>query len=615
MVAEEWQALGAELRATVEDAMKRGLAEIRECLKEEMTHSPWKACPPPDVSSGEDRQVGMEPLSPLSPKRRADAAAHAWESVEPEDGHEWTKRHMRGFVTAAEKDMVPPPSHREAQSDQKGHGAQTKKKQVLPVDQVERLKTSQDPSEIKQSRLEDTLESTHDNSTNGEDPMTPPGRSKSSLGPASRHPSNIRPSSTMKLSSNKSSAWKLFTKSAHITSAQLYEGRGSIGARVVALVQSPQFDSVICCLIVLNAMSIGIQTDMSAQSLDPKAPILSRIFETIFCVVFTAELIVRIYVYKLSFFVMPGWGWNWFDMFVVGLQLTEEIGTAIVPGSADVVPGSKFSFVRVLRILRLIRVVRLIRILRLIGDLRMLVISIINSMRSLFWTVVLLFLMIYTISLYLTQLVADHRIENVASNTIDEKGLTEFYGSLGDTMLTMFQSITGGLDWAEALTPLKDNISPWAAMVFAVYIGFTLLAMLNVITGIFVESVLKSAKADKDNFMVNNARELFQTLEDGIQTQMSWDVFESKLSTPQMEEFFKAIDVDPSEAKGLFHLLDLDGSGSVSADEFLNGCLRLSGTAKALDLALVIQEVRQVGQKMSQQGRMIEEVHRNAHIR
>merc|ERR1712228_849165 len=65
-----------------------------------------------------------------------------------------------------------------------------------------------------------------------------------------------------------------------------------------------------------------------------------------------------------------------------------------------------------------------------------------------------------------------------------------------------------------------------------------------------------------------------------------------KLEVPQMQEFFKAIDVDQSEAKGLFHLLDLDNSGSVSAEEFINGCLRLRGPAKSLDLALLIQEVR-----------------------
>merc|ERR1712232_1400200 len=168
-------------------------------------------------------------------------------------------------------------------------------------------------------------------------------------------------------------------------------------------------------------------------------------------------------------------------------------------------------------------------------------------------------------------------------------------------MMSMFQAITGGVDWGQPLEPLVSHVSPAMAFLFSFYIAFSILAMLNVVTGVFVESVLASAKKDKDLFMVNNARELFQTdLEDhtGLHSAMTWEVFEGKMDAPQMQEFFKAIDVHPSEAKGLFDLLDLDNSGSISADEFLNGCFRLRGAAKALDLALLIQEVRQMDRRM-----------------
>merc|ERR1712151_485740 len=99
--------------------------------------------------------------------------------------------------------------------------------------------------------------------------------------------------------------------------------------------------------------------------------------------------------------------------------------------------------------------------------------------------------------------------------------------------------------------------------------------------------------------MINNVRELFMELDGGVKgASMDWDCFEKKLDTPQMQEFFKAIDVDQSEAKGLFRLLDLDDSGSVNAEEFLSGCLRLRGPAKALDLALLIREVRGIEQSL-----------------
>ena len=40
-----------------------------------------------------------------------------------------------------------------------------------------------------------------------------------------------------------------------------------------------------------------------------------------------------------------------------------------------------------------------------------------------------------------------------------QAALVNFYGSLGATMLTMFQSITGGLDWDVPLTPLLEEVS------------------------------------------------------------------------------------------------------------------------------------------------------------
>jgi len=118
------------------------------------------------------------------------------------------------------------------------------------------------------------------------------------------------------------------------------------------------------------------------------------------------------------------------------------------------------------------------------------------------------------------------------------------------------------------------------------------LAFLNVTTGVFVEASLKNATADRDDFMINNVRELFKDASDS--TKMTWDSFVGQLGTPEMRAYFNAIDLDPSEARGLFRLLDIDDSGTINAEEFLNGALRLRGPAKALDLALVMRETRRM---------------------
>merc|ERR1719162_1824472 len=109
-----------------------------------------------------------------------------------------------------------------------------------------------------------------------------------------------------------------------------------------------------------------------------------------------------------------------------------------------------FSFMRILRILRLVRIMRMIRILRLITELRTIVASIMGSMRSLFWTVCLIFMLVYVFAVYLTQLVLDYRVSRQAEDQGEhphDAVLTYCFGNLGRSILSFYQGITGGMDW------------------------------------------------------------------------------------------------------------------------------------------------------------------------
>lgn len=223
----------------------------------------------------------------------------------------------------------------------------------------------------------------------------------------------------------------------------------------------------------------------------------------------------------------------------------------------------------------------------------------------------------YLMAVYFTQLVHDNADKPTDMNRSgdpvigfrqSEAALQHYFGSVGMSFLSLFQAITGGVDWDDLSFPLLGSVSPFACIAFACYIAFTLIAMMNVVTGVFVESAMKSAKEDNDFFMINNMREVFKEANGGITGVMTWKTFQSQLDQPNMKAYFRAIDVDVSEAKGLFRLLDLDGSGSIDAEEFLSGCLRLRGPAKALDLALLIHETKRLtkafkDQKKAYQGR------------
>eukprot|EP00929_Paragymnodinium_shiwhaense_P098395 TRINITY_DN5986_c0_g2_i1.p1 TRINITY_DN5986_c0_g2~~TRINITY_DN5986_c0_g2_i1.p1 ORF type:complete len:756 (-),score=82.88 TRINITY_DN5986_c0_g2_i1:92-2359(-) len=385
-------------------------------------------------------------------------------------------------------------------------------------------------------------------------------------------------------------------------------GRDSCARRLRRFISSERFDSIVGLIILANAAFLGLQSHYLVKD---EVPSGVRYIEVFFVLVMTLEVLMRLWVHRLTYFCGRGWPANWLDLVIVVISLFEEIGKFIhLEHAPSLNSGSNITYLRVLRVARIIRMIRLVHVLRLISELHTLVRSIASSMKSLGWTVALFFLMVYTLSVFVVQLVADKVMtsrelpyEDLSESS---RNLVRFYGSLTTTMLSLFQAVTGGVDWNDILKPLMEEISPWCAVLLVMYVAFATFAMLNVVTGIFVESVVKSAKADKDLFLISNARSLFESLEGGVHAQMTWELFESMLDRSEMHEFFEAIDVDRSEAKGLFFLLDLDQSGAISAAEFLNGCLRLRGPAKALDLALLVQEVHAVSRRLIKAYRLLE---------
>jgi len=351
------------------------------------------------------------------------------------------------------------------------------------------------------------------------------------------------------------------------------------------IVRNPAFDRFVGCLVVLNAAIVSIQTDLVARRHLTSVPVMFQVSAVLFTLIFVCEIATRFLVHGFDYFRMKTWRWNILDCLLVGSQVIEQLLYSV--NIWDESLHMNLTLIRLMRFLSIIRIWRTVRVLSLITELRTLVTSIHHSLRSLAWTAVLLGMMVLIISVFFTQVVNIHR-------TTSEKDpqqlqlLLEYYGSLGCTALTLFGSVTGGVDWRDALIPLMRDVSPLLAVIFVLYVIFAVFMMMNIITGVFVDLGLRSAREDKDFFMINNVRELF---EDTGSLTLTRKEFENQMGKYQMQEYFKAIDVHPSEAKRVFRLLDMDDSGQIDATEFLDGCLRLRGPAKALDLAMLQHEV------------------------
>jgi len=376
------------------------------------------------------------------------------------------------------------------------------------------------------------------------------------------------------------------------------KGKALWNMSVAEILKHQKFDNLVGFSILVNAATIGVQTDWNARMQNDEVAPGLEVFEYIFCVWFTTELSMKIYV-NGRFLWSPfreGFFWNCFDTLVVSAQLFEMVVAALTPAPEENAEGSfDLSILRILRILRLIRILRVLRVLHLITELRAIVSSIIGSFKSLLWTVVLLLLMIYIVAVYFTQCVTQHIVDGQhlrTSLTSGEVDLENYFGSLGRSILSLWQAMSGGLDWDTLAGPLLDDIGAIQGLLFASYIGFSLLALMNVVTGVFVQTALQSAMKEEDSFMTDQIISLFRLADKDKSSTISWDEVTDSLEDPKTAKEWKNIGVQAESARYLFKLLDLEGNNEVAFDEFLGGCLRLNGQAKSIDLLTVMQENR-----------------------
>lgn len=363
------------------------------------------------------------------------------------------------------------------------------------------------------------------------------------------------------------------------------------------MVRSPAFNLATTVAVVLNAIAFGLHSDFQSKNLtETETPMLWKASELAFCIFFTVEVGVRGYVFQCSFFTADGWAWNLFDLVLILLQIIDVVVTYTtekMDAMGDLI------VMRLLRVFRLVRILRLLRVLRSVVELRTLTMSLAGSFRLFFWAIVMLFLVIFVMSIYLTDSVTDHRRFLATSGFDSITELDRYYGSLSHTVLTLFQSVMGGIDWDMAVNPLLA-FSPLLAVVYCVYVAFVLLAMMNVITGVFTENALLNARNGEDIYMINKVRDLFQQLNLDNSGMITWQQIQEQKDRREMQEYFRAIDVDISEAQHLFNLLDLNDTGYISADNFLNGCIRIRGPARALETMLLLRETSRLSKRLDE---------------
>jgi len=366
------------------------------------------------------------------------------------------------------------------------------------------------------------------------------------------------------------------------------------------LVQSRLFEMFFGLLIIVSTLFVGIQVESMRKSSHNAKSFWA--VQIMFCCLFAIELFMRIgsnwqHIFKVD------WKWNLFDAICVFLSMVE-----IVISETDVHPSrSNVLAFRLLRVLRFARAARVVRLARFFRELRLMIQSIMACWVPLMWALCMLTIMIYIFAVFLTVGVQDALKDSKLSSKVRSE-LQTYYGTLGMSMLTLFAGVTGGGDWQNFALPLRQV--HWVyELVFIAYVAFTLFALLNVVTGIFVDSAMSSAMNDRntviqeemmrEGYYVNALKKIFAEADADASGAMTQEEMCSYLADKRVQAYMHTLGMSVSEAQGLFHLLDIDSRGVIDVHEFIMGCLRLKGEAKSIDVVTLMYENKKVARTVT----------------
>lgn len=211
------------------------------------------------------------------------------------------------------------------------------------------------------------------------------------------------------------------------------------------------------------------------------------LFDSIILVLFVIEIVLKILLYRARFFTNA---WNLFDFFIIGLSIAPAAGS--------------FSIFRTLRI------VRTLRLLKSLPRLRLIIESLLQSVPSISWIVVLLGIVYYIFA--------------VIGVNLFGANYPEYFGDLGTSVFTLFQIMTLE-SWSSAIArPIMDGV-PFAAIYFVVFILIATYTTLNIFIAIVVNTMNEVSLKDlqeeeehiKDFVAQENAR-LHDKLDELAQT-------------------------------------------------------------------------------------------------
>ena len=215
-----------------------------------------------------------------------------------------------------------------------------------------------------------------------------------------------------------------------------------------ALIESRRTERFITALIVVNAITLGLETSRTAM--EHIGPLLLA-FDRFVIAVFVIEIALRLAVHRLAFFRQP---WSIFDFIVVGI--------ALMPATEG------------FQVLRALRVLRVLRMITVVPSLRRVVGALVTALPGMGSIFLLLGLIFYVFSVMATKLFG--------------ATFPDWFGTIGASAYSLFQIMTLE-SWSMGIVRPVMQVYPYAWAFFVPFILCATFIALNLFIGVIVSAL------------------------------------------------------------------------------------------------------------------------------
>ena len=226
--------------------------------------------------------------------------------------------------------------------------------------------------------------------------------------------------------------------------------------RLRILIESSRFQNAIMAVIVINAIIIGMET--SPVLMERYGSILGAL-DQIAIGIFIIEILLKLFVYRLSFFKN---GWNIFDFVIVAVALLPTGGS--------------------LSVLRALRILRALRLVSTMPKMRKVVQGLFAAIPSMGTVIILLALVFYIAAVMATKLFGSE--------------FPQWFGSIGASLYSLFQIMTLE-SWSMGIVRPIMEVYPWAWAFFVPFVLVTSFVVLNLFIAIIVNAMHEEADEEQ----------------------------------------------------------------------------------------------------------------------